>query len=107
MDSVEQVKTIPVQHAGGPSLLLRDVADVRRDAMPGEFDRYNMKRALTLPANIVGEDLGRASDRVARAVERVGKPPKGVLVDVRGQISPMWEILSGLSIGLAMSLAVI
>ena len=26
--------------------------------MPGEFDRYNMKRMLSLTANIAGEDLG-------------------------------------------------
>jgi multidrug efflux pump subunit AcrB len=75
--------------------------------MPGEYDRYNMKRSLTLTANIVGEDLGRASARVSRALERAGTPPKGMMVDVRGQITPMWEILNGLSIGLLMSVAVI
>ena len=107
MNSVEQIKTIPIQRSGGPSLLLRDVADVRRGTMPGEYDRYNMKRSLTLTANIVGEDLGRASARVSRALERAGKPPKGMMVDVRGQITPMWEILNGLSIGLLMSVAVI
>jgi multidrug efflux pump subunit AcrB len=107
MDSVEQVKTIPIQRAGGPSLLLRDVADVKRGTMPGEYDRYNMKRSLTLTANIDGEDLGRAARRVATALERAGKPPKGVVVDVRGQIAPMWEILGGLSVGLVMSVVVI
>jgi multidrug efflux pump subunit AcrB len=107
MNSVEQIKTIPIQHSGGPSLLLRDVADVRRGTMPGEYDRYNMKRSLTLTANIVGEDLGRASARVSRALERAGTPPKGMMVDVRGQITPMWEILNGLSIGLLRSVAVI
>jgi multidrug efflux pump subunit AcrB len=107
MDSVDQIKTIPIQRSGGPSLLLRDVADVRRDTMPGEYDRYNMKRTLTLTANIVGEDLGRAATRVARALKRAGDPPKGVLVDVRGQITPLWEILSGLSVGLLMSVVVI
>jgi len=107
MNSVEEVKTLPIQHVGGPSLLLRDVAEVRRGTMPGEYDRYNMKRSLTLTANVVGEDLGRAARRVAGALGRAGKPPKGVLVDVRGQIAPMWEILNGLSVGLAMSVAVI
>ena len=38
---------------------------------------------------------------------RAGAPPKGVAVDVRGQIAPMNEILRGLSAGLAMSVAVI
>ncbi|WZO96499.1 efflux RND transporter permease subunit [Isosphaeraceae bacterium EP7] len=107
MDSVKQVETIPVQRAGGPSLLLRDVAKVGRGTMPGEYDRYNMKRSISLTANIVGEDLGRVASRVTQAIERAGAPPKGVNVDIRGQIVPMREMLNGLSVGLAMSIAVI
>jgi len=107
MDSMKQVETIPVQRSGGPSLLLRDVAKVRRGTMPGEYDRYNMKRSISLTANIVGEDLGRAATRVADAIKRVGAPPKGVTVDIRGQIVPMREMLTGLSVGLAMSIVVI
>jgi multidrug efflux pump subunit AcrB len=107
MDSVKQVETIPVQRPGGPSLLLRDVAKVRRGTMPGEYDRYNMKRSLSLTANIVGEDLGRVAGRVSKAIELAGPPPKGVVVDVRGQVAPMREMLTGLSVGLAMSVVVI
>jgi multidrug efflux pump subunit AcrB len=107
MDSVEDIATLPVQRSGGPSLLLRDVADVGPGTMPGEYDRYNMKRALTLTANVVGEDLGRAARRVSDAVARAGEAPKGVVVDIRGQITPMWEILRGLAIGLVMSVVVI
>jgi multidrug efflux pump subunit AcrB len=107
MDSMKQVETIPVQRSGGPSLLMRDVAKVRRGTMPGEYDRYNMKRSISLTANIVGEDLGRVATRVAEALERAGAPPKGVNVDIRGQIVPMREMLTGLSIGLAMSIVVI
>jgi multidrug efflux pump subunit AcrB len=107
MDSIEDIATIPIQRSGGPSLLLRDVADVVPSTMPGEYDRYNMKRTLTLTANIVGEDLGRASRQVSDALVRAGEPPKGVKVDVRGQVAPMQEILSGLTVGLLMSVVVI
>ena len=57
--------------------------------MPGEFDRYNMKRVGELTANIAGEDLGRVAGRVERALERSATPPKGATVDVRGQIAPL------------------
>jgi multidrug efflux pump subunit AcrB len=107
MDSVKQVETIPVQRPGGPSLLLRDVAKVRRGTMPGEYDRYNMKRSLSLTANIVGEDLGRVAGRVSKAIELAGPPPKGVIIDVRGQVAPMRDMLNGLSVGLVMSVVVI
>jgi multidrug efflux pump subunit AcrB len=107
MDSVEDVATLPVPRPGGPPVLLRDVADVAPGTMPGEYDRYNMKRALTLTANVAGEDLGRASRRVVDALAKAGAPPKGVVVDVRGQVAPMREILGGLSVGLAMSVLAI
>jgi multidrug efflux pump subunit AcrB len=107
MDSVKQVETLPIQRPGGPSLLLRDVAKVGRGTMPGEYDRYNMKRSLSLTANIVGEDLGRVASRVSKAIELAGPPPKGVVVDVRGQVAPMREMLTGLSVGLVMSVVVI
>ena len=107
MNSVKEVETLPVQRPGGPSLLLRDVAKVRRGTMPGEYDRYNMKRSISLTANLVGEDLGRAAGRISQALERAGTPPKGVNVDIRGQIVPMREMLTGLAIGLAMSIVVI
>ena len=75
--------------------------------MPGEYDRYNMKRVVSLTANIAGEDLGRVAGHVDRAIARAGEPPKGATVEVRGQIAPMKEILRGLAIGLGMAIIVI
>ncbi|WP_201750090.1 efflux RND transporter permease subunit [Tautonia marina] len=109
MTSLEDIRTLPIRQAQGDGvpLLLRDVASVERSTVPGQFDRYNMKRTLTLTANLAGMDLGRASGAVDRAIEQAGEPPKGVTVAVRGQLVPLREILSGLSIGLGMSIVVI
>ena len=107
MNSLREVETIPVQHAGEAPLLLRDVARVSAGTTPGEYDRYNMKRVVSLTANLAGEDLGRVAARVARAVARAGEPPKGATVEIRGQVVPFNEIFKGLSVGLAMSLVVI
>jgi multidrug efflux pump subunit AcrB len=107
MDSVNQVELIPVQRPGADPLLLRDIARVSEGTMPGEYDRYNMKRTVSLAANLVGEDLGRVAGQVDRAIARAGEPPKGATVDVRGQIAPLNEIIRGLSTGLAMAVVVI
>jgi multidrug efflux pump subunit AcrB len=108
MDTIENIETVPVQRPGlGQQVLLRDVAQVREGTMPGEYDRYNMKRSVSLTANIAGEDLGRVARRVERAIQRAGAPPKGATVDIRGQIRPMEEILWGLGIGLGLSIVVI
>ena len=106
MDSVTDIATLPVRRTEAGGVLLRDVADVSRTTMPGQFDRYNMKRTVSLTANISGEDLGRAAEHVAAAVAAAGAPPKGVKVDLRGQVAPLWEILRGLSIGLVASQSV-
>jgi multidrug efflux pump subunit AcrB len=107
MDSVSDLESVPIQRAGGSPLLLRDVATVREGVMPGEYDRYNMKRMVSLTANLMGNDLGGAARQVDEAIARTGPGPKGVVIDVRGQVAPMREILSGLSVGLLASIVVI
>jgi multidrug efflux pump subunit AcrB len=73
----------------------------------GEYDRYNMQRMVTLGANVSGEDLGRAADRVTEALRRVGAPPAGVNVALRGQVTPMAELFGGLRTGLLVAVAAI
>jgi len=75
--------------------------------MPGEYDRYNMRRVVSMTANIEGEDLGRVAERLDRALEAAGKPPRGVTVAVRGQIVPMRQMFRGLGAGLGMAVVVI
>jgi multidrug efflux pump subunit AcrB len=90
-----------------PPLLVRDVARVMRGEMPGEVDRYNMRRYLSLTANVEGEDLGRVIDRLDAAIARAGTPPKGTEVELRGQVRPMKQMFQSLEIGLAVAVAVI
>ncbi len=102
----------PAQNSGTPStpktpLLVRDVARVMRSEMIGEVDRYNMKRYLSLTANIEGEDLGRVIDRLDAAIVRAGQPPRGTEVELRGQVRPMREMFLSLEIGLGVAVVVI
>ena len=90
-----------------PPLLIRDVARVMRSEMPGEVDRYNMRRYLSLTANIEGEDLGRVIDRLDAAIARAGQPPKGIEVELRGQVRPMKQMFQSLEIGLGVAVVVI
>ena len=62
--------------------------------MPGQYDRYNMRRQVTLTANVSDADLGRS--RAKSPSDRAGRrPPTGVQVEIRGQIPPMREMQSG------------
>ncbi|MFL5329672.1 MAG: efflux RND transporter permease subunit [Gemmataceae bacterium] len=107
MKSVADIEAVPIKQVDGEIRLLRDVAQVHRGTMPGELDRYNMMRLVSMTANIEGEDLGRVSAQVARAVADAGKPPAGVDVDVRGQVEPLGELFRSLRLGLGMAVVVI
>src|SRR5262249_43505715 len=103
LNSVEDVKNLPIARRSGGQIDLRNVAGVTDGTALGEYDRYNMQRMLTLSANISDEDLGRAAARVQQAIKDTGKPPDRVNVAVRGQIQPMAEMFGGLRRGLVMS----
>jgi multidrug efflux pump subunit AcrB len=75
--------------------------------MPGQIDRYNMQRIVSLTANVAGESLGEVSDRIREAIARAGEPPRGVTIAVRGQIPPLEETINGLQNGLLLTVAVI
>lgn len=107
MNSIQELELIPVKHTAKGQILLRDVADLVPSTMPGEYDRYNMRRVVSITANIYGEDLGRAADRIDQAIREAGEPPRGVNVDVRGQVVPMRQMFRGLAIGLALAVVVI
>jgi multidrug efflux pump subunit AcrB len=90
------------------------VAQVQERKVPGEYDRYNMRRLLSLTANMGGEDLGRVAAHVSRALAAAGEPPRGLKVDVRGQIVPLRQMFGALAGGkiyegltLGLSLAVV
>lgn len=115
MKSATDVGLVPVQNKGSlqggdstrASILLRDVADIEEGTMPGEYDRYNMRRVVSLMANIEGADLGRVARDVKKAIRAAGEPPRGVTVDIRGQVEPMEQMFSGLAIGLGLAILTI
>lgn len=104
--SIEDLKGLRLSSEGHQALL-RDVADVRFGTTMGEVDRYNMQRVVSLTANLHGEYLGDGAKQIQQALRRVGNPPRGIAVAVRGQIPPLEETISGLRIGLLLSILVI
>jgi multidrug efflux pump subunit AcrB len=107
IDSVRAISMTTVKQNPDGQILLRDVANIHRSVMPGEYDRYNMRRLISMTANIEGEDLGRVSRRIDRAIKEAGQAPRGVTVDVRGQVLTMHQIFQSLAVGLGMAVIVI
>jgi len=120
MDSTQQIGIVPVKETDQGTILLRDMAQIRRGTMPGEYDRYNMTRLVSMTANIEGEDLGRVSRRLSQALDTVKQELRqelgeeefkkrfgAVVAEVRGQVVPMQEMFRGLALGLALAVVAI
>ena len=107
VQSYEQVGGVPVMLAGNPKPLLDDIASLKPNTMPGEIDRYNGQRVVSLTANIHGITLGEAAPKISQAVAAAGAPPRGVTVATRGEIPALQQTISGLRIGLLLAVAVI
>src|SRR5262249_50262575 len=69
MNSISQIEQVPVKSSNGADILVQDVAQIRPSTMPGQVDRYNMRRMVSLTANVEGEDLGRVALRIDRALK--------------------------------------
>jgi multidrug efflux pump subunit AcrB len=102
--SVDDLAQIPLQETQAAIVRLRDVAQIQPGTMSGQYDRYNMKRQVTLTANRAGVDLGQLLRQVEAAIQQAGPPPQGTQIDIRGQILPLREMASGLTAGLAIAM---
>jgi multidrug efflux pump subunit AcrB len=126
MNSVGEIGQVPVRGghwsiygpdngmAGGTSsagsVLLRDVLaerGIRETVSPAAVDRYNMRRMLSLTANVATEDLGRVRRLVNQAIRDVGDPPPGVEVDLRGQLVTLEQIQENLVMGIGIAVLAI
>jgi multidrug efflux pump subunit AcrB len=126
MRSIQDLAMIPVLQNRDHAVLLRDVASLSESVMPGEFDRYNMKRELSITANFVGVDLGEVSERVAKSmaivkkvddaqkdkidqeiVSKGGTKAGRITYELRGQIPPLQQMMSGLGLGLLLAILAI
>lgn len=108
--SIEDVQDLPVMIGARSDFsrpLVADLAKIEFGTVPGEVDRYNMQRVVSLTANIHGKPLGQVMNEVRAAIKRAGAPPRGVVVTNRGQGPAFEETLSGLTRGLLLAVVVI
>jgi multidrug efflux pump subunit AcrB len=107
VNSLDAVGNIPVKTGNFSGPLVRDVAGVSFGTIPGELDHYNMRRVISISANLGGDDLGRATRDVQSAIDKLGAPPRGVRVNIRGQVPTMKETFAALSVGVGIAIVAI
>jgi multidrug efflux pump subunit AcrB len=74
--------------------------------MPGEYDRLNQQRYITITANVEGKDLGSAFKKVNTLISQASVP-KGAKIILRGQPELLKDTLYSLQFGLLVAVVVI
>lgn len=106
MNSVQQLLSVSLVK-GQMRPVLSDVATITIDTLPGEYDRSGPRRYVTVSANIYKKDLGSATTAVQRAIDQMGRPPAGLVAEVKGMSSLLTETLNSLQSGLLAAIVVI
>jgi multidrug efflux pump subunit AcrB len=107
LNSIQTVGAIPIKTGGFAGPFVRDVASIYYGSMPGEFDHYNMRRTISVSANLASDDLGRAAEDVQKAIDAIGKPPRGIKITIRGQVPTMEKTFFALSLGIVFAIVAI
>ena len=92
---------------GATRPLLSDVATFDEETGPGQYDRAGPNRLVTVTANLYKKDLGAAGKAVSEAIARAGEPPRGVLVEMKGQTTLLNDTLAGRQTGLIVAVVII
>jgi multidrug efflux pump subunit AcrB len=108
MNSTARLEAVPVSSAaGGRSHNLSEVATWSRTSMPGEYDRLNQQRYITITANIAQKDRGTTYAKIRRLIDDMGKLPNGARILLRGQADLLQQTLQSLQFGLLIAIGVI
>jgi multidrug efflux pump subunit AcrB len=107
VNSLRAVGDVPIKTGEYSGPFVRDVAQVSFGTAAGEYDHYNMRRLISISANLASDDLGGAADAVQKAIDRLGKPPRGVKVTIRGQVPTMQETFFALGLGVVFAIVAI
>jgi multidrug efflux pump subunit AcrB len=106
MNATSQLELIPVSSENGTMHTLHEVAAWKRITMPGEYDRLNQQRYITITANVQGEDPGNAFKSVQKIIE-AAPTAKGGKILLRGQPQLLSDTLTNLQFGLLIAIIVI
>jgi multidrug efflux pump subunit AcrB len=106
MNSLEQLRATSLVK-GQDRPILEDVATIRVDTLPGEFDRSGPRRFVSITANMYKKDLASATAAVQRAVKEVGEPPTGLVPSLLGESNLLVDTLDSLQTGLIAAIVVI
>ena len=82
--SMQSVKDLFVDAAGGRKIALSQIAEVVSAAGPNTISRENVQRKLVVSVNVAGRDVGSVVDDIARTVDQYVALPEGYRIEYGG-----------------------
>jgi multidrug efflux pump subunit AcrB len=108
MNSTAQLEAVPISSgSNGSTHYLGEVASWKPMTVPGEYDRLNQQRYITITANIQQQDRGATYEKIRKAIAGMGKLPSGARILLRGQSELLQQTLLSLQFGLIVAIVVI
>jgi multidrug efflux pump subunit AcrB len=109
LTSIDDLMHLPVGTGNdGKQQLLGSVVTYKRTTQSSVVSRYNTSNMINIHANIQGRDLGSVSRDIDKAIETArANLPRGVDLQVRGQIQTLKTAFVGLGIGLLVAVALV
>jgi CzcA family heavy metal efflux pump len=108
VDSLAALQNVPVTGATGGMQILGGLGKIHREQSDAVVSHYNVMPTIDLYATTQDRDLGAvASDIRALIADTAKDLPKGVTVNLRGQVVTMNTAFTGLSYGLLAAIVLI
>jgi multidrug efflux pump subunit AcrB len=108
IDTLPELKNLPINAAGAPTTVLGGIADVRRSHGDAVVSQYDISPMVDIYATNNGRDLGAVSSDIQKIVRLNDKDkPKGSIVALVGQTATMNSAYSGLLFGLLGAIALV
>jgi CzcA family heavy metal efflux pump len=109
IDSFDALARTPIAAAAVKTpQLLSNLASFRRSSAMAVVSHYNVQPVFDVYASVEGRDLGSVADGVDNVVREMEKKlPRGVFIDVRGQVETMQSSFAGLGLGLVFAIVLV
>jgi multidrug efflux pump subunit AcrB len=108
VDSLDRLENIPITGSSGGMQILGGLGKITREQSDAVVSHYNVMPAIDLYATTQDRDLGGVSSDLNRLLTDTAKDlPRGVTVNLRGQVVTMNTAFTGLTYGLLAAIVLI
>jgi multidrug efflux pump subunit AcrB len=111
MDSIEALRDTPISSPGSPAqpqLLDNLLSGMRRTITSGMLNHYNVQPVFDVYANTDRRDLGGVAKDIQKILDDTSKSvPKGLTVQLRGQVETMLSSFRRLGLGLVFAVLLV